>query len=169
MPDTVSGIGFAVLGLAVLGGAVGMLSSKNVVHAAYWLLEVSVAAAGIYWLLDSEYVALVQLLVYAGAVAILLIFTIMITMRRREDAIRNRDFSWLAALMAAAFFGLVAFAVLGTEFAPVAMPDAAPDLVALGKLLFSLEGWVLPFEIASLVLTAALVAAVWWSREGDDE
>ncbi len=49
------------------------------------------------------------------------------------------------------------------------MPDAVPDIAALGQLLFTIDGgWVLPFEIASLVLLVALVGAVWWSREGDE-
>ncbi len=52
--------------------------------------------------------------------------------------------------------------------APVTLPQQAPDLVAFGEKMFSIDGWVAPFEIASLVLTAALVAAVLWSREGDE-
>lgn len=168
MSETVSGIAFAVLALATVGGAVAMISTRNVVHAAYWLLEVSVASAGIYMLLDADYVALVQLLIYAGALAILLIFTIMITLRSREDAIRSRDGSWLAFALSAVFFGVVALAVVGWDAPAVDMPDQSPDLVAFGIQLFSIDGWVAPFEIASLVLTAALVAAVLWSREGED-
>jgi len=146
MPSTVDGFAFVVLAIAVLGGAVAMLSTKNVVHAAFWLLEVSVAAAGVYFLLGADYIALVQLLVYAGAVAVLMIFSIMITLRRREDAIRPRDFSALGALLGVVFCGLMLFLVRG----------------------FSVKGWAVPFEIASLVLTAALVGAVWWAREGEE-
>jgi NADH:ubiquinone oxidoreductase subunit 6 (subunit J) len=168
MTDTVSGITFAVLSVAILGGAVGMLSTKNIVHAAFWLLEVSVAAAGIFVLLDAGYVALVQLLVYAVAVAILMIFSIMITLRRIEDAIRPRDFSGIA-LVLALLFCAVMFVVLRGFHGPAAkFPAVAPDLVTFGKTMFSPRGWSLPFEIASLMLTAALVGAVWWTREDDE-
>lgn len=167
MSETVSGIAFVVLALCAVGGSVAMLASRNVIHAAYWLLGVCVAVAGIYFLLEADYIALVQLLIYAGALAILLIFTIMITLRSREDAVRPLDFSPLGVALAVAFFGVVAIAVVGWNAPVVRMPAQAPDLVAFGKLLFSPDGWAAQFEIASLVLTSALVAAVLWSKEDD--
>lgn len=168
MSETVNGLAFWILAAVTLVGAFGVLWSRNVIHAAFWLLEVSLAAVGLYFLLEADYVALVQLLVYAGAVAILLVFTVMITLRRREDAVRSRDLSVVAAMLGLAFFGTVAFGTLGWSPAPVTMPDVAPGIVDLGRRLFSIDGWALPFEIASLVLTVALVAAVWWAREGDE-
>lgn len=167
MTDTVNGIAFVVLALATVGGALAMLIARNVVHAAFWLLEVCVATAGVYLLLEADYVAVVQLLIYAGALAILLIFTIMITLRSRDDAVRPSDFSVLGLVLGAGFFALVAIAVIGWNPADVTFPAQAPDLVAFGKLLFNPQGWAAPFEIASLVLTAALVAAVLWSKEDD--
>ncbi len=167
MSSTVSGIAFALFALLCVGGAVGMLSSKNVVHAAFWLLEVSVAAAGIFFLLSADYVALVQLLVYSVAVAVLMLFTIMITLRRIEDAVRSRDFSLIAALAGAIFAGIMIFLLASFPASP--RPAAAAfDVAAIGRQLFSTRGWALPFEIASLLLTAALVGAVWWTREGDE-
>ena len=168
MSETVNGVAFIALALVTVGGSVAMLATRNVVHAAFWLLGVSVSVAGIYMLLGADYIALVQLLIYAGALAILLIFTIMITLRDRVDAVRPRDGSWPALALAAVFFGVVAFAVVAWTAPPVKLPQQAPDLVAFGERMFSIDGWVAPFEIASLVLTAALVAAVLWSREGDE-
>lgn len=168
MPSTVDGVTFAFLALALVGGALGMLWTRNIIHAGFWLLEVSVAAAGVYFLLGADYVALVQLLVYAGAVSVLIIFSVMITLRRREDAQRPRDFSWAAMLLAAVFGAMLVFTILGSAIQVAEMPASAPDLVALGRRLFSATGWALPFEIASLVLTAALVGAVWWSGKGEE-
>lgn len=168
MTETVNGAAFWILAVITLVGAFGVLWSRNVIHAAFWLLEVSLAAVGLYFLLEADYVALVQLLVYAGAVAILLVFTVMITLRRREDAVRSRDLSVVGALLGLTFFGTIAFGALGWNPAAVNMPEAAPGIVDLGRRLFSVDGWALPFEIASLVLTVALVAAIWWAREGDD-
>lgn len=168
MSSTVELVLFAGLSVALLGAALGMLLTRNVVHAAFWLLAVSLSSAGIFALLRAEYVALMQLLIYAGAVAILNIFTIMITMRRREDAVRERDFSLPALVLGASFFGLIVLAMFGGGLPEAGADVASPDLVAFGELLFSAKGWALPFEIASLVLTAALIGAVWWSKEGDD-
>ena len=158
---------FAALAICVVGGAIAVTTTKNVVHAAYWLLAVSAAAAGIFAQLQAGYVALIQLLVYAGAVAILNIFTIMITMRRREEAVRSRDFSWQGMLLAIAFFALVVIALAGGNIVVHKAPAAFPGILEFGSLLFSAKGWAFPFEIASLILTAALVAAVWWSKEDE--
>ena len=103
MSETISGVAFAILAVMCVVGAVGMLSTKNIVHAAFWLLEVALAAAGVFFILNADYVALVQLLVYAVAVAVLMVFSIMITLRRLEDAVRPRDFSALAAALATLF------------------------------------------------------------------
>lgn len=168
MTETVNGVAFAILAVTTLVGAFGVLYSRNVIHAAFWLLEVSVSAVGLYFLLEADYVAIVQLLVYAGAVAVLVIFTVMITLRRREDAIRSVDFSWPALLMAAAFFAVIVYAVISWSPVAVAMPESTLSIVDIGRRLFSPDGWALPFEIASLVLTAALVGAIWWAREGDE-
>lgn len=165
MSDVASVAAFVVLAVLTLASALAMLASRNVVHAAYALLGVSVTTAGLFAVLGARYIALMQLLIYAGAVAILNIFTIMITLRRREDAVRSRDFSLPGALLGLAFFVTVAIAVLGDAAFPVAETDAMPTIVEFGERLFALDGWALPFEIASLVLTAALVAAVWWTRE----
>lgn len=168
MSDTVSGIAFAVLAFAMVGGAIGMVGSRNVVHAALWLLEVAVAASGLYFLLGAGFVALVQLLVYAGAVVVLTIFTVMITLRRREDAVRASDFSWPALLLAVALVGILLVSVARFPVTTPVAPANAPTIATFGTTLFSLRGFAVAFEIASVLLTAALVAAVWWSREVDD-
>jgi NADH:ubiquinone oxidoreductase subunit 6 (subunit J) len=169
MSETVNGLAFAVLAALCVGGAIGMLATRNIVHSAFWLLEVSIATAGLFFLLSADYVALVQLLVYAVAVAVLMVFSIMITLRRLEDAVRSRDFSALAAALAAVFCAALIF-VLRTFHGPTpqALPTVVPDIAALARLLFAAKGWTLPFEIASLILTAALVGAVWWTREREE-
>lgn len=166
MTDALTVSGFWLFALLMVGGAVMMLASKNVVHAAFWLLAVSVSAAGIFFLLHADYVALVQLLVYSVAVAVLMLFTIMITLRRLEDAVRPRDFSAIAAAVGA-LFGLMMIVLLVRHPWQTKVVAFAPDIARIGRQLFSLSGWALPFEIASVLLTAALVGAVWWAREDD--
>lgn len=161
MPSTVDGIAAVVLGLVVVGSALGMLTTRNVVHAAFWMLASMLGTAGIYLLLSASFLALVQVMVYAGAVAVLLLFVIMMTLRGREDAIRSRDFSYVALGISLVFLG--AAETLLFNFAPSAanFPAAAPGIAEFGRELFTT--WLLPFELASLVLTVALVGAVWWS------
>lgn len=161
MPESVSFVPFAVLGLLAVACSVMMLATRNVVHAAFWLLGVMLSLAGLFFALSAEFLALVQVMVYAGAVAVLLLFVVMLTLRRREDAVRPVDFSWPAAGLAAAFLVSVLAALRG--FAPVSpkMPASVPGVAEFGRLLFT--DWVLPFELASLVLLVALVGAVWWS------
>lgn len=169
MSESVNGIAFAILAFASIGGAVGVLASHNVVHAAFWLLEAMVAIAGLFLLLSAEFLALVQLLVYAGAVSVLVLFVVMLTLRRREDAIRPLDWSLSGALLAALFGAMIYLGIANFAVPMSTMPSSAPDVAALGEILFSLDGgWVLPFEIASLVLLVALVGAVWWSKDGDE-
>lgn len=168
MSETVNGIAFIVLALTSVGGSVAMLASRNVVHAAYWLLSICVSAAGLYFLLDADYIAVVQLLIYAGALAILLIFTIMITLRSRDDAMRSHDFSVSGAILALAFLALIVISVGNWQPSAVQFPEQVPGIAQFGELLFSTDGWAIQFEIASLVLTAALVAAVLWSKDGEE-
>ena len=161
MPESVPAVPFVLLAVATVGGALMVLLSRNVVHAAYWLLEVMLAVAGLFMLLSAGFLALVQLMVYAGAVSVLVLFTVMLTLRRREDAERPLDLSWAAGGVAVAV--LVATGAAIASYHPPAPAGAAvPATVAsFGRLLFI--GWALPFEIASVVLLIALVGAVWWS------
>ncbi|MGB4593226.1 MAG: NADH-quinone oxidoreductase subunit J [Coriobacteriia bacterium] len=161
MSETVNGLAFVLLAFATIGGAVMMLSTRNVVHAAFWLLEVMLATAGIYLLLDAEFLALVQVLVYAGAVSVLVIFTIMLTLRRREDAIRPFESGWGSAAIATLFGGALILAIMRAPLWPGTMPEEVPDVAAFGEAMFT--RWMVPFEIASVVLLVALVGAVWWS------
>lgn len=163
MSETVNGVAFVVLAFASIGGAVGMLTTRNIIHAAFWLLEVMVAVGGLYLLLAAEYLAVVQILVYAGAVSVLMLFVIMLTLRRREDAVRPVEASVGGAILATVF-GVVMFVAIAQYGDRVGeMPSVAPDTAALGEALFT--RWVLPFEIASLVLLVAIVGAVWWTKE----
>lgn len=166
MPASVDAFAFVVLALGTLVGSVALLFTRNVVHAAFWLLEVLLATAGLYLLLSAEFLALVQVMVYAGAVSVLVLFVIMLTLRRREDARRPLDASPLVAAMCVAFGSVLAFALRGLKPAVAGLPAKAPGVAEIGQLLFS--RWVLPFEIASGILLVALVGAVWWAGRGEE-
>lgn len=165
MSEALPAVAFYVLAASILGGAIMMMATRNVVHATFWLLEVMVGTAGIYLLLSAEFLALVQVLVYAGAVAVLTLFTVMLTLRRREDAVREFPIAWGSMALAALFTGGVVLVLATFEPTLATMSEAVPGIEAFGAEMFTT--WTLPFEIASLVLLAALVGAVWWT--GGDE
>lgn len=157
-------IPFALVAVAIIGGALMMVLSRNVVHATLWMLETMLATAALYLMLSAEFLALVQIMVYAGAVSVLVLFVVMLTLRRRQDSVRPLDLSPVAAVLAVVVVAVVSMGI--TRFTPkVAAAGAkSPDIARFGELLFDPSGPImLPFEVASLVLLVALVGAVWWA------
>lgn len=157
---------FGLFALATAIAAVLAVTSRHVVHAALWLVAALGALAGVYLALGAEVVALVQLLVYVGAVVVLVLFALMLTrapigVRRDLDAGPGRRV--VAALAGLGVAGLVG----GTLVVAVGDSSVTPDLargapVAIGRAVFG--GWLLPFELLSVLLLAALVAALAVSR-----
>jgi NADH-quinone oxidoreductase subunit J len=156
---------FCLLGVMAVGSAVLVALSSHVVHCALWLVVTLGALAGLYLLLAAEFVAWVQVLIYVGAVVVLLLFALMLT-RAPIGALPDLNGSGrvLAALVATA-----TAAVLVTTFA-VGFRGASLDIdtqdvgtaSSLGTRLF--DSWVVPFELLSVLLLAALVGAIVLSR-----
>lgn len=165
MPEGVAAVPFLVLAVSVVGGALMVVLSRNVVHAAFWLLEVMMGVAGLFMLLSAGFLALVQMMVYAGAVSVLVLFTVMLTLRRREDAERPLDLSWSAGMIALGVLAVVGTAIAGFVPPKVVAPRLTPGVTEFGRALFTERA--LPFEIASVLLLIALVGAVWWAG-GED-
>ena len=169
--STVNGVAFAVLALAIVGGAVGDARRRNVVHAAFWLLEV-VGRRGRALLPARGRLrrAACSCSSTPARSPCSCSSSIMLTLRRREDAVRPRDFSLVAALASRVAFAAV---VIGRGRSACAcrrrrIARARPGHRRLRRGAVLADGGSLPFEIASLVLLVALVGAVWWSREGDE-
>lgn len=161
MPEGVAVAPFLVLAVSVVGGALMVVLSRNVVHAAFWLLEVMMGVAGLFMLLSAGFLALVQMMVYAGAVSVLVLFTVMLTLRRREDAERPLDLSWSAGMIALGVLAAVGTAIAGFVPPKAVAPLLTPGVTEFGRTLFTERA--LPFEIASVLLLIALVGAVWWA------
>ena len=163
-----SGLEVLFTGLAVLAGAAGLLAvtSPRVVHCALWLVVCLGSLAGVYLVLGAEVVALVQVLVYVGAVVVLVIFALMLTRApvepsRRLDAGRGQRA--LAAVAGLATTGILAGTLVyafGDRTVEVESTRGAAENV--GVAVFG--GWLLPFELLSVLLLAALVAALAVSR-----
>lgn len=159
---------FVLFAVMAVGSALLVAVSSQVVHCALWLVVTLGALAALYLILAAEFVAWVQVLVYVGAVVVLLLFALMLT---RAPIGALPDLDGPSRLVAATVAGATA-AVLVTTFA-VGFRDARLDIAtadvgsasSLGTRLF--DSWVLPFEVLSVLLLAALVGAIVLSRRGD--
>jgi NADH-quinone oxidoreductase subunit J len=160
-------IAFWILAVAMVGAAIGVVRTRNVVHAALLLVVVLAGAAAQFILLAAEFVAWVQVLIYIGAVVILFLFGIMLT-RAPMEAQRDldNDQRWPAAIVALFILGvLITLLVDAFGDQEIRISD---DLLAVGNT--STVGndifrtFVVPFEVVSMLLLAALVGAVAIAR-----
>ncbi|MBX3002415.1 MAG: NADH-quinone oxidoreductase subunit J [Anaerolineales bacterium] len=151
----------------ILWAAFMMVTRQNLVHAAFYLILALFGVAIVFVLLDAGFLAVVQVLVYIGAISIIMIFAVMLT---RGDVIEeapvNKGYGWALLLSALFAFGLII--LIGQWPAVASLPgeiNTARDLAAeLGVSLVSPEGFVIPFEVASVLLLAALIGALVVAR-----
>lgn len=177
MPDLPT-VAFYVIAVVVVASALAVVLLRNIVRAALFLAVFFGAAAGIYVLLNAEFIAIVQVLIYAGAVTILVLFAIMLT--RNAMSANGNPFAgqwWLAGIICIVLAVGIIYAVDSSKMALVATVDTTANLVnagaahgsivRLGQLLYSPfdYSFVLPFEIASIVLLVAIVGAIVIGRE----
>ncbi len=156
---------FVLLSLVAVGSALLVVTTANMVHAALWLVVTLGSVAGIFLVLAAEFVAWVQVLIYVGAVVVLLLFALMLT---KAPTGRQADLSARRALPAAVVAVLVG-ALLGVTVV-AGFRDVRIDLdqavvgsaETTGTTVFT--RWVLPFEVLSVLLLAALVGAIVLSR-----
>jgi NADH-quinone oxidoreductase subunit J/NAD(P)H-quinone oxidoreductase subunit 6 len=150
------------LGAVAAGASALVVSTRHVVRAGLWLVVALGAVAGVYLVLTAELVAWVQVLLYVGAVVVLLLFAVMLT-RAPIGASEHLDRPRWAGLSVGggAALGLVALLVYGYRWSRVDVP-APGTAEQLGKDIF--RSWVLPFEVLSVLLLAALVGAIVISR-----
>ena len=155
---------FVVLAALCLGGGLGVVTSTNIAYATISLLVSLVAVAGLYVLLLAEFLALVQVLIYGGAIIIVLLFALMLTRIQEFNQIIDNPQRPLAAIAALALFAiLVAALVSGGAQADTRVGST---LVGLGTELFT--SWVIPFEIAGVLLLIVLLGVVIIThREGE--
>ncbi|TDC44925.1 NADH-quinone oxidoreductase subunit J [Actinomadura sp. KC345] len=155
---------FTLLGVIAVGSAILVVTTRRLVHAALWLVVSFGALAGGYLVLTAEFVAWVQVLIYVGAVVVLLLFGIMLTRAPiGESADLDSGNRWAAAAVAVATAAvLVTVTVMGFGDARMPLEDGGGSAEALGASVF--RTWVLPFEILSVLLLSSLVGAIVLSR-----
>ena len=152
-------------GLAALtvGSAAIVAFSRNIVHSTFALLGAFMGVVGVHVLLAADFVAMVQLLVYVGGILVLTLFAVMLTQGISDVTISNRAVGRVPALLVVTLGGGVMLsAVLRTRWASSQVVKVNPTTYGIGNAF--LDTYLLPFEIASLVLLAALLGAVVISR-----
>ena len=157
---------FIVLSAIAVGGARGVVLDRRLFRSALFLVLSFVGVAGFYLLLEVELLAMIQLLIYVGAIAILIIFAIMLSRQAMVADDKALNDQWGVGLVVAGLlFAALVYVLIKVNW-PVVEAAAPPDgIQRLGQALISPNEYVLPFEVASVLLLAALVGAVVIARE----
>src|SRR6476646_10006935 len=145
-------VAFLVIAIITLSGALAAATLRKLIHAALFLVIAFVGLTASFFLLGAEFVGLVQVFVYVGAVAVLIVFTILLTPR---DAEKDRSFKWSGAWIALVVFGGLLWAILQTPRLGTAAPViSALSVRQIGEILMTDYVW--PLQCVGVLLTAAL-------------
>lgn len=165
LAEGVQFVAFGLLGLMMIAGALGVVLLSNIVYSAFLLGFVFISVAGLYILLNAGFVAAAQVLVYVGAVNVLILFGIMLV-NKQEDFIAVQN-AWIAraatGTVCAGLFGLLSTMVISHPWAISTVAPAGDQAIeVIGQHFFS--DYLLPFELASVLLLIALVGAIILAR-----
>ncbi len=172
--DWIQWLAFGVLTLLCVGGALAVVIDRNLFHSALWLLVSLFGIAGLFVMLAAPFLAAVQVLVYMGAIVILIIFAIMLTRRMMGITETLNKQWWVGAIVAAIAFFVIALvlAQAGTGDHPLIAREPIASLsdktvTVFGAALVDPAQFALPFELASLLLTGAMIGAIVIAREDE--
>ena len=159
---------FSVAGAVAVAAAVLVVVSRRIVHAALWLVVALGAIAGCFGVLHAEFVALVQILVYVGAIVVLVLFALMLTKAPTnplpELTTGRSPFAAVVAAVLALILGAGVVLAFGNEKIE---PVTGGSATAIGTQVF--KNWVLPFEVLSVLLLAALIGAIALSQRKKED
>jgi NADH-quinone oxidoreductase subunit J len=155
---------FGIIAAVMLVSAWRVVTTKNVVHAALYLVIVLAGVAAQFILLGAEFIGITQVLVYIGAIIVLFLFGIMLTRARLgDDESVGRERRWMAALVGVVLFAVMAGALIG-DFEDTHVDIASPSTTAqVSDSIFS--QYLIPFEAVSVLLLAALIGAIVVARK----
>lgn len=157
MSDAGVVVAFWVFAALAIGSALYIIAAHHLVHAVLALILSFVGVAGLFITLSADFLAVAQLLVYAGAIGVLTIFAIMLTPRSGRDNASSPLF-WPATVLAILLFGVIAIAALATAWPVQGRPGFEATAAGIGAAI--LGHYALPFEVVSVVLLAALIGAI---------
>jgi NADH-quinone oxidoreductase subunit J len=155
---------FTLMAIIAVASAIAVIVVRDIFRAALCLILLFMTVAGIYLLLHADFLAIVQILVYVGAISILIIVAIMLTRDARQGQPLG-NLKYPAFAVSALLLCVIVFGIINTAFV---MPDNAPlqeTVKPLGKALFGDSGYLLTVEIAAVMLLSAIIGAIAVIRE----
>ncbi len=159
-------LAFWSLAAMTIGGASMIMISRNLIHAVIWLVISMLGIAGLYLTLSADFIAVVQVLIYVGAISVLMLFAIMLTPRAERDnsqtAVRTP-----AAIVVILVLISTMWVVVDTDWGPARDGALSEQARLIGESL--IRHYILPFEIGAILLTAALVGAIALARQDDED
>jgi NADH-quinone oxidoreductase subunit J len=159
-------LAFTVLAITLVGSALAVVLSRNLFHAVLWLALALTGTAGVFLLLDAEFLAAVQLLLYAGGIITIVVFAIVVTERLIGERLTQTNMRiGGGALLSAVLFGFILL-VIARHPLPATRPDMPGDLTrAIGEAV--LTRYVLPFELLAVLMLAGMLGAMYFARPED--
>ena len=155
---------FYLLAAVAVVSALGVIFIRDIFRAALCLVALFMMVAGLYLMLHADFLAIVQILVYVGAISILIIVAIMLTRDARQGQPMG-NIKWIAGLVALALIAVIVWGVLKTPFEVATTAPQEETVKPLGSLLFGNPGYLLTAEIAATLLLSAILGAIAVIRE----
>ena len=159
-------LAFWLLAAMTIGGASMIIFSRNLIHAVIFLIISLLGVAGLYLTLSADFIAVVQVLIYVGAISVLMLFAIMLTPRAERDNSES-SLKLPAAAVMVLILTVTVYVALDTDWGAVRQAALADQARLIGQSL--INEYVLPFEIGAVLLTAALVGAIALARQDDED
>lgn len=166
---TLSQLFFAYFAIAITGLSLLVVTRRNPVYGVLWMLVLFIHIAALYLFLNAEFLAAIQIIVYAGAILVLFLFVIMLLNLKREETERRFQWTWPIGLVITGGFVVLFLPVLSTfsifpQLGPYSIEkiQAEGNIMTVGKVLYT--RYLIPFEIASLILLVAIIGAVVLSK-----
>jgi NADH-quinone oxidoreductase subunit J len=160
---------FLLIAAATLASAVMVVSARRIMHAALWLVLTLFGIAAIFVTLETGFFAAVQVVIYVGAIAILIIFAVMLTRRTEQEGRVSNRTAWLSALVSLGVVGGLVGALSGWQSFMAGRQALAAssidNVTAIGQALVSPNAYAIPFEVASVLLIGALIGAIYVANE----
>jgi NADH-quinone oxidoreductase subunit J len=163
---TFSDLAFWVLSVLLVGSALAVVLSKNLFHAVLWLALALTGTAGVFLLLNAEFLAAVQLLLYAGGIVTVVVFAIVVTERLIGERLSQTSRGiGSGALVSAGLLAVILSTLMQREFPSTPLPQVNDLTRLLGEQV--LTTFVLPFELLALLMLAAMLGAIYFARPED--
>ena len=163
---TLSVLAFWVLSVLLVGSALAVVLSKNLFHAVLWLALALTGTAGIFLLLNAEFLAAVQLLLYAGGIITIVVFAIVVTERLVGERLSQTNRGVVSgALVAIALLVVIVNTLMQRELPSTPLPQLSDITRLMGQQV--LTTFVLPFELLALLMLVAMLGAIYFARPED--